>query len=268
MNRLAIILIVALSGCSHHADRRQMTFSQSGTTIAEFISKDTIWIAADSKQVNEGAVVGIATTCKIRHTNFRFVSISGRPVLAIHGDTIFDAYKIALAQLASDSPISHVYHILTDIYQIQLQLAWRSIMRRMKDSDAYAMFKKSNILLHVMLSGFTLKGNSYHANWLYWIRFNRNNWRIDTQSLNNIDGDVYHFSRLGEISIAGHKDSIMRYLSRPNMLFSNRRSIKADLQFLIRLEIANDSSEVGPPINVVAIYKDGHRWLTDNTLCR
>lgn len=31
---------------------------------------------------------------------------------------------------------------------------------------------------------------------------------------------------------------------------------------LVKLEIENDSLHVGPPINVVSLYKDGHKWYS------
>jgi hypothetical protein len=65
----------------------------------------------------------------------------------------------------------------------------------------------------------------------------------------------------------GRDNAIKNYpkLEKDKLLLMHE--LKNSVEFLINLEIKEDSSEVGPPINIIKIDKNGATWLSNKGKC-
>lgn len=219
----------------------------SGTSILMLINKDTITIAADSRRIFtklDGSKT-IVTVKKIWNVGEIFFFMSGITVvvnLDKPNDTIFNASKAMYYFLSKEKDINKCFMKFND--STVKKLHW--VVKEAKNKSTYRnglIFFQAGMAQ--MLSG---KPNFKLYNYI----LDSVSAIIDAKEDSPPKGMAFPiFKGLG------HYDVAFKYARQYLSESENDRDV---LTKLIKLEIDAYPMSVGSPINVVSIYKNGHKW--------
>lgn len=236
----------------------QYAFSQSnnfitgsGTAIVALITKDTIWIAADSKHTirYEKAKDTFISINKIHNKDEVFFAFAGNVALDNDKYNIhLDVYKIMdsvlLLGLDFKKSIDTFTSIITSLYN--------NVMKKYYTQEHFEIIEKG-----FGITLFIATINEYgplYSKIDYLIKRDKDNKRV-------LIPDSIIQNTKSKLTLMGHYQKIVEKLSRPpdasDTLGSNNVSLW--LTELIRLETSNAiNSPVGMPVSVVVLYKNGH----------
>jgi hypothetical protein len=269
----AVWLLFILSLITRHVIGQKKSYElPNGTSIVTYITKDSIWLSTDSKSATDinAKRTGYTTVCKIKEYHNVFMAMAGIPMFIYNGKTIWDSYDEVVKELKTDTSLIASYSALVKKLGDQMTQLYGSYIQNRSNAEVMDLFSVPNkVLLQATISGFNVRHKPFHANWLYYLNGNRFNWRIMSSEQALIDGDKIDLVDHTDISLAGEKDSIWSFLHSPIQKEILQPKSRMDrLIYLINLEVSKDSNNVGLPINVVVIYKNGHKWLTKNNVCK
>ena len=129
-----------------------------------------------------------------------------------------------------------------------------------KTQEGYNAYKNDSLVFGVVMAAFIDTSLQYKS-WYYTI-INPNG-IASVKVIEDTPSKLqYPFFR-----ITGYQNAIFKELKLIPM--PNRVSfVKKNLIGLIELEVLDEPTKVGLPINVIVLFKDGYKWLTKNSdLC-
>jgi len=263
------VLFVSITGAFGQNEEFQLLH---GTSILIYIKTDSILVATDSRMGNviNGVNVGYNQMCKIKEFNNFIIAMAGVPTIIYDGDTLWSAYNEVVNELRIDTSIVTAYNVLYSKILGKLKEYYGAYIKVRPQAEVDSFFNvPRKMLLEVTMSGFNVRHKPVHANWLYYMDGDKTNWQIVPFQRYLINGDVYDPGASTVISMAGRQDSMTNYLKGPNQIHVlPKMSLKDAMQFLIKMEIAKDSSSVGLPVNVLLVTPKGHKWLTNYKVCK
>ena len=256
---LVLILSLPIKSLSQH---KQFKFT-GGTTNITLVTKDSIWMAADSK-ISSPAGDSIGLFCKIVHVNNVIYTISGAYVwisttlqdtFPTSPDTLFDCYALLRQILLSTNSIDKCYERFNEIATPLLTRVF-NLVKNEEGQDDFS--KRIDFIFEIVMAGFNKDSLEYKC-WNY--------------TLKNKEGIPYVISTefprrfaYPFVHVGGFQDGIRPKLKEnPNYITDG--NIKERLTELIELSINENSKNVGLPINIIMGYKNGYKWLTDNKIC-
>ena len=230
--------------------------SIGGTTVITIITKDSIWIAADSKRSNRRNEPK-NPFCKIAHQGNIFYTVSGPLVWMINpkNDTIFDCYGLLKRTLLQTQNVDTCF---IKFNNVAIPLLNKTLASIKKDEGQTAFNKLDSLVFSITLTGF-VNGNIQYKSWYYTIE--------NKQGITHVKTTVDDYPKAPFfVHLSGSTKSIEDKLtSQPN--YFKTKKFKTILLDLISLEIKSNPEKVGLPINIIVLYKDGYKWLTSNNVC-
>ena len=228
-----------------------------GTTIITVISSDSIWIAADSRvteKTNEN-IISVKYESKINERGSIFFTIASSIAYINNekGERVFDAKEIVNKMSDKYIKIDSVFKYSCEGITYSLNELYKIMPPNYKES----LTKKGSLELMqiLMVSNKNLLAKS--AN-IYLIKKNDTFEFYSRESVIKVDDNNPYY-----IFPFGHKKEIEKVVGSPSFEFDQDR-IKEILIDLIKLEEKTNPDAVGGAIDVVVIYKNGHKWLTNN----
>jgi hypothetical protein len=220
-----------------------------GTTVITLFTKDTIWMASDSKMnFSLNGKEWSSTISKIGNYKNIFFEFSGKGLVLLNkkGDTIFNAFKVMYEGLKKyddfDKGAKHFNETSKKIWD-----------RYFKTADAIedkkAWIDEGDILFEMNIISFR-KDTSIYNFYLY-----------------GVNKDSFNF-RFRQIPATRGQDFVHcnGYCTLIKPFFSDAffigKTYPQGLTELIKKQITANPSKVGEPINIVVLYNKGHKWLT------
>lgn len=242
-----------------------------GTSIIIAATKDSIWIAADSKVISQSVnniddIISSNNKCKIFNYSGIEYAISGTAIITNeNGDTIFNADKELLASLKCTNNIFAAAADFNKKTFQSLKFVYQHLFKKMNKSSLDKWFSgNQSAILGYSLNSFSSTGHPNSTNISFQLNGDKNKWEIDTLD----GGKLTDFTIINTMifSFLGFTEIIPSLLNS-NPSFFNTGTIKDKLTELIRLEIKAHPTFVGEPISIKALYVGGQKWLTHDDIC-
>jgi hypothetical protein len=229
------------------------SFSQigSGTSILVIVTKDTIFIGADSKRkfTHLNGTVQFVKEKKIWNVGETFLFMAGNTIVINEDakDTVFNVYKIMQYFVSKHETIESCFKSFND--SAIKKFNW--ITKNSKQREEYIKYPE---LFDIGLAKFVGKVPKVLI-----CRY-----RIDKNYVISYIKEpdlpvVIPFPLLNGMS--HHLEARKYWDTEPKNNLTNRDKLIK----MILIEINKDSIDVGEPINTVAIYPDGHTWYQPYT---
>ena len=231
------------------------------TSIVAYWSPMEIVIAADSKRTrvflkNGKEIVDKSDTCKIYQVKKVYLAGSG---LVEDQQVGYNSKLLAVQAFSKGNDLLKEVIIFEELIKAQIPAA----VNRHKQNNPESFKRKFEIDDRV-IAQFIFAGQEKGELKLF---------GIDFMLAKTTDGTIKIISERTEcpgcgsekkILIAGRKESILQYLARNRLQTQDPIEI---VRTFIQIEIAGDSDNVGPPIDIIRIDKSGSKWIQKKIMC-
>ena len=248
---LAIISIAPWLPC---AAQLQQYYWFHGTAIVEYWTKDSIWIAADSKVINDNDYDTPKLACKIRNVGNVYYTLSGNVELKdkANNKTVFDANVDVRRTLNKISSLDDFANQFSKIIIPHLKLGQNGPQ---SNPNALVQPELQIVVNEIMPSGaprvitmnFVTMGNSTDI-------------KVDSFDTKRHQMGLHYVA-------TGFSDEIDDFLDKNESYFSTPGTMKDKLTKLINIAYTAHKKDVGLPINIIVIFKNGHKWLSPAGIC-
>lgn len=255
MRQVVLCLLCSFSiitnGQLHH------NATAGGTSIVIFQRPDSIWMASDSKmsltfETGHNAITPpTANRCKI--VCARNIAAASTSDFAINykDDTLrYDASIEMRKAIAQSKDVSDAIGLFSKATIKYLNQLIREIKK--ENQQRFDTLVKKEDLMETFFST-VVSGKSYSAVLSFKLIGRAQKWRIDTA--------ISLKRGISTLLMIGTYDSIYKYLQLDTRFLTKNISPEKKLTFLIGLEMVAKPESVGPPIDIIVLYKDGHKWL-------
>jgi hypothetical protein len=223
--------------------------AKSGTAIVAYWNKDTIWIAADTKEVIElkGYSNKSAQIHKIKSDGKYVYAIAGKVAWGLKKHAYYDAdVELRKAIALRLSPDNILRKFDTFILR-RMDTALRAgLYSRQYQFDSLAKYP----ILGIILCSYNASGIPEIYYLFITIDGNASNWHL-LPTIALIRSESY--------VVAGYDLEIYNKLDNDKNYFSNPGNIKCKLINLIKLSIDNHRDWVGLPIDILTMTRKGNR---------
>ncbi len=239
-----------------------------GTSIFALVTKDTIWLAADSKGNNTSYSSPIEnpksktkffTECKIGKTDNIYYAFTGNFVYAkkLNGKLIFSSDSIIKQSVIKCKTFEKS---IID-FDVIIKKKLNETLAIMKSLDPKHFVAINNL---VLLEGIIVSFFDAVPKFKY-MRYDLKEANETFEIISNKDNgpDHYPFSKP-----IGYNEAIIESLKNPNSLHWKIKGKKEQLIYLINLEVERHPDFVGAPIDILSITNKGCTWLTQNKECQ
>lgn len=224
-----------------------------GTTTVTLLTKDSIWMAADSREtsVENKKIVGARLHLKINVCNNIFFTVTGSWGTIRDDKKVvrFDAKKIIINTINKYKNFDSSFDNSRKTIAEELNALWKDMPDDLKEELKGNLNGKLVEVMMVCNDG----GLFYKA--------------FDIGLV--LNNGVYEFVSIAKplfvnkIYMTGFSKEIHKVIDSPDFAFDIER-IKETLIELIELEVKANPDKVGGTVDVVNIYKNGYKWLTKN----
>lgn len=260
---LFVILLLPSIYSTTYSQTNQQKF-EGGTTILTLLSKDSVWIVADSKQgslESQSQNRNTSIVCKINHTNGIYYTFSGQLVNSKSPNGFYYFNSNAILELA----ISKYKNFDSMFLYFDSTIRNKLFLACQKDSQqSIKHFKErflNRLLLNVTITTF-INGNLKFVSRKYYCSLQKSN-KIEILYKDIIEPPG--FPVLFKVGMRSAIDSFLK--KNPNFDLSSSR-IKYWGQYLVGLEIKRDSNAVGKPINIISFGHDNKpNWILKSLPC-
>lgn len=251
-------------GCSeiHKADKLEVS---GGTTTITYFKNDSVWMASDSRlstYSNEVNTTVFDTVCKLRKAGNIFYLVSGSLVrYGVNGVKTFDASQLFFDMATKDNNVSS----LLPAYDIYITDTLLKIANHIKaeDKSLYARLFEDDHLLQV--TAVTFAGNAAQlSSYKYYIPDSK----ADTLQLLRNTLNQSQLRKLPTLLIAGSQDSIRGFLATHPKFYASGLRPDKKLDSMIKMEAVAKPQNVALPVDMVLVYKDGFKWIHQQTKCK
>jgi hypothetical protein len=226
-----------------------------GTAIVCFFKPDTVWIVADTKAyVNDDSSF---KSRKILKTNNIFYCFTGLRDASIKNVEIYDAVKIMEHVIKTKKDFKKAGVAFNDSIIKRLN-SFLSILIENNKIDMIEKFSTAPVLEFMMVSFIDGK-------LVYDIR----TFMFSKQAPKRVLIGPPPNKDAGNVFLMGKFLNIYSYLSINGNYWGDFSKIKERLICLIKIEAEDryNSKYVGFPVDVLMVYKNGHKWFYDNKDC-
>ena len=251
--QLLIVLAIVLYSCSIQAQEALL----NGTIIITLISKDTIWLGADSRTsalTEKGYSTNQNGMCKIYSTNDVIYAMAGH---VRYTDNSFNFIEIMRNCIAEQDDFS----TSMKLFESKATKEIRSILKKFSVKSINTLVKTNNgSFLSVVAISF-VNGEKKVKEMKFSIKtVGTNNWKV-------IYNQTEDFN-VGTLRFVGHASNASGYVNNNQQFFGNGRNVPGKIIDLIKLESAKGKGTVGMPADVISIYNNGFKKVITSGLCR
>lgn len=264
MRRLFIFSILIIPNlCLFSQLKTEKLKITHGTCILTCITRDSIWIASDSK---EGEIIGnkqlnskFSAACKIHNYNNFYYCVSGmhRVEGNTSGTVFLDAEEEVLKVLKLNKSFFENFTECNKVIVPKLTVIGKKMDKKLLEQNPN--------VLQISISAFSRDHRPMHINWGYNVTRNGNELKIEPKIVSLIN--LQNQNILPVLSPQGITDEIVSYLGSHKTFFQVTQEMKNMLTTLIKIQISKNSN-VGPPILVKVIYANGDKWETNHEACK
>jgi len=228
----------------------------NGTLIITLVSKDTIWLGADSRTsslTDKGYTVNKNGMCKIYSTNDIIYAMAGH---VRYLDNSFNFLKI----MESSIKEKETFDGAMKLFEEKAKKETRSILKKFSRKSVNTLIKtnKGSFLSVIAIS--FVNGEKKIKEMRFSIEaVNNNDWNVTYKEAEGI-GD-------GSLRFVGHAANASKYIRENNLYFGNGRNIPNKIVDLIKLESTQGTTTVGMPADVFSIYNGGFKKVITSGLC-
>lgn len=229
-----------------------------GTSIVMVYSKDSVWIAADSKgshgekSGNDQTKITDRCVCKIVEVNNVISASSGHFAIDYSNNVIvYSVTTETKKAILAGINIKDAINIFSDTTVTYLTKVIRDF--RKENDTAFNVYFNGDDLISSVFTSF-VNGSRYVALLEFKLVGNPDNWHVEAIL------KEYKSEESGYIFM-GYKDSITKFYNKNPNYFASNDLMENKLKYLIKLEIAERPDKVGKPIDVIVLYRNGFRWL-------
>ena len=245
-------IVIAMILFFSHNKKDTLESLGGGTSIITFVMTDYIWIASDTKggDFSEGKSTVFQESKIFKHKDI-YYAFAGMlcNIKTKNGKVAYSAEEVMKNAINNTERFDESM----DLFKGDMLNTLNSMINRM-DMENKSMY---NALPHRLVQCVAVsfengvsryKSYEFQLNSDKRLMFIEENKKYDTQ-----------------IRILGYDEKIISYLKKEDTkpIFEPSK-MKETLSNLIELEIKAHPEYVGPPIDVLMISKDGHKWLTNN----
>lgn len=231
---------------------------KGGTTIIAAITKDSIIVAADSKHVAKYSktkeIKETTTVCKINITNNVCYVFAGSLDIKQNGKEIFNCQKIMEGVLSNNLPFEAILQVFNSRLASELKYVNNTIGRIPVDTLEKLPF------ISVIITAFVNDQPSFNCVNYYLQYDSQNNLRLEIRDVTSKTIPIIHQ--------IGWTIDIDTFLLQNPDYFKDIGNLQEKLSFLISLEAKAHPSEVGLPIDMIKMTKDGWFWVIRNKECQ
>lgn len=230
---------------------------EGGTTVIAIITKDSIIIAADSKHVAKYStskeIKETTTVCKINITNNICYAFAGNLDINLNGKEIFNCKEIMEEVLAKDVQFESILPEFNQMLATEL--------RKVNSKIGFIPIDTSENLPFISLIIAAYNNGPLFKCVNYYIHY-------DKQKHIFLNFKDVTSKKIPIMHMIGWTIDIDSYLiQNPNYL-KDLSNLQEKLLFLIDLESKAHPYEVGLPIDMIKMTKDGWFWILRNTECQ
>ncbi len=248
-----IFLLTCTLGVATHAQNNTL---QNGSIIITLITKDTIWIGADSRTsslTDKGYTTNELGMCKIHYTNNVVYAMSGH---VRYTDNSFNFLEIMDGCVRSENNFDAAINLFKQKATSKIE----SILKKFSTKSIKQLIKQNNgAFLSVVALTFVNNEKQIHE-----MRFSieatgRNKWKVNYRE--KTDNDE------GSLRFMGHATQASLYVKENPLFFGNGMDIPGKIIELIKIESAKGSTTVGMPADVISVYNNGFKRTICSGLC-
>lgn len=268
MKILVILLMLSYNLFSQVKTDTATTEVIHGTTFLAIVTKDTIWMAADTKVNNtnkRGEITSTFNKTKIFKTDNVFYAFTGVSDVTTttkpSGITVFIDTDNQMSRIIKrEKTLDKIHKAIRDTFYQGLTNYVRVLPLINGIAFINKYLDKDNILDYVITSFEDGKANYHGAS--FWLK-------STPQGMKVISTDLGEFTDKSKTSLikSGYQSEIIKFLSSNPTYFKTMKNIVDKLICLIKLEIDVNGRDVGFPIDAAVIYKNGHKFLLNNKSC-
>lgn len=257
MNKIIRIKIFILLLCSFHFTiLSQGLYLIGGTTTITLLTRDTIWMAADSKNVIADSTKHYTHNKfanKILNYNNVFFTLAGRitEILNYKKIAVFNANNIVKENILKYKNFDSIFDNAHKSMAFELNQMYATMPLGLKND----LQKNMNTKLIEMIMVNNENGKLTVKAAYIGFTFNNNSYSFFSLELTTPVS-------LPSLIFTGFSNEIKPLINKPE--YFKNRDIGETLIKLIQIEEKAFPDYVGGTIDVIAIYKGGHKWLTNN----
>jgi hypothetical protein len=225
-----------------------------GTTIIVIATLDTIWVAADTKEVLYSDSLSSKKSTKIFSEENIFYTFCGAPSVNFSNKILVNAPATMKNCIKKNKKFDDVYNYFIDSATHCFSNFYDSLYKHKNEFDNAAIlqkYKDSPLLKCIMFSFINekpvIKGSIFTFN----NKLNGNKIIVDTANIEVYKDTTYIFE--------GYTNNILNYLKKNKDYFSGG-NMKEKLIYLIGLEAKKNPEFVSLPVDLVVIYRKGYKW--------
>ena len=235
--------------------RAQSDTLTNGTLIITLVSKDTIWLGADSRTsslTDRGSTANKNGMCKIYYTNDIIYAMAGHVRYVDNSFNFLDIMRSSISE-------QHNFEGSMKVFEGRAKKEIRSILKKFSRKSINTLIKTNNgSFLSVIAISF-VNGEKKIKEMRFSIEAANNNWNVIYKDNKQI-GE-------GSLRFVGHAVNASKYVRDNNLYFGNGRNIPNKIVGLIKLESTKGTTTVGMPADVISIYDGGFKKVVTSGLC-
>jgi hypothetical protein len=229
----------------------------NGTIIITLVSKDTIWLGADSRTsalTDKGYTQNKKGMCKIYSTNDVIYAMAGH---VRYVDNSFNFLEIMKECIKEQKDFEEA----TNMFQERTKNEIGSILKRFSRKSINTLIKTNNgSFLSVVAISF-VGGQKKMKEMKFSIEAgSSNNWKVIYK--------VTEENSDGLLKFLGHAENASAHVRNNKFYFGNGKNVPGKLIDLITLESTKGTATVGLPADVISIYNNGYKRIVTSGLCR
>jgi hypothetical protein len=256
LSRILLFLIVTTLLLASAVQAQDKALLLNGTMIITLISRDTIWLGADSRTsalTNKGYTVNKQGMCKIYSTDNIIYAMAGHIRYVDNSFNFSDMMRTCIGEEKD-------FEKSMKVFEQRAKTEISSILKRFSSKSVNTLIETNNgSFLSVVAISF-VDGERKIKELKFSIQAaSKNNWNVIYRETNE--------SGEGSLRFVGHAANASRFIKNNNMFFGNGKNIPGKLVELIELESANGTTTVGLPADVISIYNNGFKRVINSGLC-
>ena len=261
--RLLFMLLLAPI-LSHTQELESGFVLKHGTTILTYVSKDTVWIASDTKtqqiDTKENKTTNI-TERKIYKTNNMYYAFCGVPSIEANGKEIYNAKSIMEKIINSGANFKEVYNRFNEAIANKLNEFLDSLVKKKngKNASATLAYFSKNILLEFLIVNFSGEKLNYVSKAYTFKKIN------EVYSLEGKNSQFFEGEE--DLYMIGQREIIKPFLIKNPSYILRKSQMKERLICLINMESIGNPNNVGMPADVFVIFKNGYKSFLNNKSC-
>jgi hypothetical protein len=227
----------------------------NGTIIITLISKDTIWLGADSRTsslTDKGYSVNKDGMCKIYSTKDIIYAMAGH---VRYVDNSFNFIEMMQECINEQQDFDSSLQLFEQRAKVEIASILKKFSR--KSINALVETNKGSFLSVVAIS--FVNGEKKMKEMKFSIEaISNNKWNVLYKETSDSD--------LGSLRFIGHAANASKFVRDNNLFLGNGKNIPGKISDLIEIESKN-SITVGLPADVISIYDGGYIRSLSSGLC-